>query len=127
VAACLAGCGATTDEPASDVEPAPATVRFEHEVARDGPVYIEGAIYHVTVKQDGETVADRKLEHNGGVTLELAPGSYELGSYAEVCNGNCGSVSPPSDHCSADVELADGAERTASIVARPGGCELTLG
>jgi hypothetical protein len=125
-AALLAGCGAA-DEPAADPEPVePGLLRFEHSVDTTGPMYIEGAIYHVTVEQDGEPIEDRTIEHDGTVTVELAPRGYTVGTYAQVCNGNCGSLSEPTDRCGAEVDLEAGASATATIVARPGGCTIEI-
>jgi hypothetical protein len=123
--ACLAGCG-TSDEPAAEPEPASATIRFEHALDPDAPMYIEGAEYHVTVTQGDETVAEREIESEGTVTVDLPAGAYTLGSYARVCSGNCGNLEPPTDRCSTEAELKGDAASTASIVARPGGCTIKL-
>ena len=124
--ACLVGCGAS-GEPAAEPEPGSATIHFEHALDPNGTMYIEGAKYHVTVKQGDETVAEREIEFEGTVTLDLPAGAYTLGSYARVCGGNCGNLEPPTDHCSTNAELKGDASSTASIVARPGGCTITLG
>jgi hypothetical protein len=78
------------------------------------------------VTQGDEIVAEREIEFEGTVTVDLPPGAYTLGSYARVCGGNCGNLEPPTDQCSTAAELEDGAAPTASIVARPGGCTIAV-
>lgn len=113
----LAGCGGQT----------PVAVRAVLEVEQRferGAVYVEGALSYVAV--DGPTSEERRLEH-GRAEIELAPGRYELRSWQRPCDGNCDSLDPPTDECSAKFEAHDGARLRASIVVRPGeGCSIDM-
>ena len=60
------------------------------------------------------------------VAAVLSAGCYTVGGYAQVCNGNCGSLSEPTDHCSVLLELGEADSRTATIEARPGGCRISV-
>ena len=96
-----------------------------------GGLYFEGSIPYIAVaRPDGEEVLETKLDFKDDAIqtmISLEPGEYRLTSWQRVCNGNCGDLGPPTDHCSEDVILTEQVPARIEIILRPAeGCTLTL-
>jgi hypothetical protein len=85
--------------------------------------YMEGAVR--VVQLDGPTSGQWAVEEASDA--RLAPGEYTVTAFEQVCNGNCGLLAAPSNHCSLDVRLADG-ESVELVVTFPvpGACTLEV-
>ena len=75
--------------------------------------YIEGQVSHLIVRDgDGKEVVNRTFQTvdpaSPVVDRELAPGRYEIESYQQPCNGNCGYLDPPTDRCVQSVAVGRG-------------------
>ena len=56
--------------------------------------------------------------------LRVGPGEYRFVSFQRGCDGNCGSLDPPSDQCEQVVRVDESADLTVTV--RPGdGCTFT--
>ncbi len=100
------------------------------QVQTGGPYYIEGAKSYVSAEPEGGGDG-REVELSTGRTatgsLRLDAGRYTFKSWQRPCEGNCGYLDPPTDQCSAPVEVASGGETHVTIKLRPGkGCEIVL-
>lgn len=76
-----------------------------------GCCYMEGAIHALEV--EGPIDAEWTIED--GSEGRLPPGDYVLTAYEQVCNGNCGRLSPPGNHCSVTLTLAPSASVTLDL------------
>lgn len=119
---CLAGCGHAPAPGAS------ARLHVEQLTAAGSPIPIEGAFHYVRVV--GEDVDVRRrltAERVPTTTLELAPGRYRLESWQRTCDGNCGTLDPPSDQCSGEFELESTQRLRATITITYGsGCRIVF-
>jgi len=77
---------------------------------------IEGAITFIRVKRpSGRGVLTRRLPASDRLTLPLRPGRYRLVSWQRLCDGNCGTLDPPSDRCARSLAIAPGERLRATI------------
>ena len=56
--------------------------------------------------------------------LRLDPGEYRFVSFQRTCDGNCGSLDPPSDECEQVVRVDESADLTVAV-RRGEGCTFT--
>jgi hypothetical protein len=89
---------------------------------------IEGAITFVRVKRpSGRVVLTRRLPASDRLTLPLRPGRYRLVSWQRLCDGNCGTLDPPSDRCARSLAITPGERLRATIrVNYAVGCVIRL-
>src|SRR5262249_37373575 len=77
---------------------------------------IEGAITFVRVKRpSGRVVLTRRLPDSDRITLPLRPGRYRLVSWQRLCDGNCGTLDPPSHRCARSLRVRAGERLRATI------------
>ena len=56
----------------------------------------------------------------------LAPGRYRVISYQRPCDGNCGTLDPPTDRCARRVRILSGGLTEVAVRVRPGrGCRMS--
>jgi hypothetical protein len=65
--------------------------------------YIEGALRFARL--DGPTGFEWAVD-GGQQELTLKPGKYTLTEWEQVCDGNCGILDPPTNHCTIDFSAA---------------------
>jgi len=77
---------------------------------------IEGAITFIRVKRpSGRVVLTRRLPASDRLTLPLPAGRYRLVSWQRLCDGNCGTLDPPSHRCARWLTLRAGERLRATI------------
>jgi hypothetical protein len=77
---------------------------------------IEGAITFIRVKRpSGRVVLTRRLPASDRITLPLRPGRYRLVSWQRLCDGNCGTLDPPSHRCARPLTMMAGERLRATI------------
>jgi len=77
---------------------------------------IEGAITFIRVKRpSGRVVLTRRLPASDRLTLPLRPGRYRLVSWQRLCDGNCGTLDPPSHRCARSLTIRAGERLRATI------------
>jgi len=90
---------------------------------------IEGAITFVRVKRpSGRVVLTRRLPASDRLTLPLPPGRYRLVSWQRLCDGNCGTLDPPSHRCarSLTIRSAERLRATIRVNYAVAGCVIRL-
>jgi hypothetical protein len=112
VLACLlAVTCADPAQPADEGEAAgtPASLSFTYELKSEKAFYVEGALQFVRVSGQGMT-QEEEIPFEESLAIEVPRGGeYQIESWARPCAGNCGSLDPPTDRCSASVVVPDGA------------------
>ena len=88
----------------------------------------EGALSYIRLdRATAATVTQRQLPGSGKLTLRVPPGAYRLVSWQRICDGNCGNLDPPSQHCARPFTLRPGDQLTAAIrVNFASGCVIVL-
>ena len=109
VAGQVAGCASQTDDqvtasggPATGiVQSRTATLTIATSLSTDGPMYIEGALARLVLRdEDGDVVASAmKWPGKKFVFADLEPGTYVLEPALRPCDGNCDYLDPPTDSC----------------------------
>lgn len=95
--ALLAGCGGY--QPGEDA----VVVRIQEEYDQSGGLYFEGSYSYVRVERlDGEKLLQERLDDRLTARLRLDPGTYRIASLQRPCEGNCGSLDPPTDERAGD-------------------------
>jgi hypothetical protein len=124
VAALLpAACG---NGPERSVGSNRATLRVQ-QVWIPGSLYVEGSYSYVRLERAGEEVVQVRLTdaRTPRATIRLEPGSYRLVSFQRPCDGNCGSLDPPTDRCDLALEASAEAILEATVRLSPGrGCTI---
>ena len=90
---------------------------------------IEGAITFVRVKRpSGRVVLTRRLPASDRLTLPLRPGRYRLVSWQRLCDGNCGTLDPPSHRCARSLTIrpAERLRATIRVNYAVAGCVIRL-
>ena len=90
---------------------------------------IEGAITFVRVKRpSGRAVLTRRLPASDRLTLPLRPGRYRLVSWQRLCDGNCGTLDPPSHRCARSLTIrpAERLRATIRVNYAAAGCVIRL-
>ena len=127
----LAGCN-------DRYEPGPDAVEVRVELQYDVSqgAYVEGSLSYIRVERpDGERLFERQLSELSGKSptfhstdyIRLAPGEYQLISFQRPCEGNCGSLDPPTDRCERRIRVTGNPKLTVLIAAQPAeSCEIEL-
>jgi hypothetical protein len=106
----LASCAAQAAPGPAATAPAQAGQLRILRVTVGNAVPIEGALSYIRVERaTGVTVIDRQLPGSHRLTLQLPPGAYRLASWQRFCDGNCGNLDPPSQHCARPFTLRQAA------------------
>jgi hypothetical protein len=126
VALATAGCGGS-EAPSSDTA---GQLLVEQTFIGDAH-YVEGTKSYVSAEpENGGDTQEAELAYSDQAStgsLRLDPGRYTLKSWQRPCDGNCGYLDPPTDECSAPVEIAAGADTRVKIEVEPGkGCEIVV-
>ncbi len=90
---------------------------------------IEGAITFVRVKRpSGRVVLTRRLPASDRSTFPLRPGRYRLVSWQRLCDGNCGTLDPPSHRCARSLTIrpAERLRATIRVNYAAAGCVIRL-
>jgi len=124
----LASCAAQAAPGPGATAPAPAGQLRIIQVRVGNAVPVEGALSYIRLKRAaGATVTERQLPGSGKLTLRVQPGAYRLVSWQRICDGNCGSLDPPSQQCARPFTLRPGVQLTATIrVNFAAGCVIVL-
>ena len=95
--------------------------------------YFEGSYSYIRVEHtNGDKLLEERLPEATGhsptfvseTVLRLDPDEYRFVSFQRACDGNCGSLDPPSDECTQIVRVDESAALTVTV--RPGeGCTFT--
>jgi hypothetical protein len=122
----LAGCGSKDTLGTNAVD-----VRVRQ--VMQGAGYVEGAYSYIRVEStSGDKLLDERLPAATGhypafvseTVLRLDPGEYRFVSFQRPCDGNCGSLDPPTDECKQIIRVDESADLTVTV--RPGeGCTFT--
>ena len=108
VALAAAGCGAAEHNSAPG-EPT-STVRVREVHVPGAPYFIKGAITYV--RAGGE---EHTLQPPDDLRLELPVGTQQIEIWHRPCDGNCSNLDPPTDRCSASVDVRDSETTLATI------------
>jgi len=107
---------------------APGTLDFR-QAFRSAPGYIEGAISYVRVRDSrGALVVQRRVRHRPRFRMRrrLAAGRYRVTSFQRPCDGNCGTLDPPTERCARRVRILSRGLTEVAVTVRPGrGCTMT--
>ena len=92
-------------------------------------LYAEGALSYLAVEApDGDELIEAELapaDKEQAATLRLDPGTYRLVSWQRPCEGNCGTLDPPTDRCEQVFTLEPSTPVKADIEVRAGrGCTI---
>jgi D-alanyl-D-alanine dipeptidase len=90
-------------------------------------LYIEGAVSYLQLRRHGRVVLRRSYRPGRRVALRrrLRAGRYRLRSWQRPCDGNCGTLDPPTDACSRRMFVPAGGSVRAVVRLRPGrGCSI---
>jgi WD40-like Beta Propeller Repeat len=116
-----AGCGAA--ERASAPRGPTGELRVREIHVTGAPYFVEGAITYV--RAGGE---EHTLQPPDDLRLELPVGTQQIEIWHRPCDGNCSNLDPPTDRCSASVDVRDSETALATISEYPGRpCEFALG
>lgn len=151
LAACLTAtfataCGSTT--PTTSPPPAPSTAGsvespavvpttpelvtgrlrvIQHQTAC---CYDEGSISSVIVSDaTGATMQTRRFQRFGDIQpvldVDLPPGTYNIESFQQPCDGSCGNLDPKTDDCTTTIEIASNSTHFVTAEFAPwAGCTL---
>jgi hypothetical protein len=105
----VAGCGSeSTDstsppggQPTVIAQQPSSTLTVETSLTTGGPMYTEGAMAALVLRDSDGQVVGRSMKWPGKtVTFDsLQPGTYFLAPALRPCDGNCGYLDPPTDQC----------------------------
>jgi hypothetical protein len=60
------------------------------------------------------------------VTIRIEPGTYRLVSFQRPCDGNCGTLDPPTDQCGRRIDIEADVELREVVSLSPGeGCTIS--
>jgi zinc D-Ala-D-Ala dipeptidase len=90
--------------------------------------YHEGSVSHVRVRDtDGRVVLERTYRVRPRFRLRhpLPQGIYRVRSFQRPCDGNCGTLDPPTDSCSRRFRILPRGRTAVRVTVRPGrGCRI---
>jgi D-alanyl-D-alanine dipeptidase len=101
---------------------APGTLDLRQSLDRSRGLYVEGSISYVRVRgvRGKLVVAKRVNRPRFRMQRRLAPGRYKVISYQRPCDGNCGTLDPPTDRCARHVQVLSGGLTQVAVRVRPG-------
>lgn len=101
---------------------APGTLDLRQSLDRSRGLYVEGSISYVRVRgvRGKLVVAKRVNRPRFRMQRRLAPGRYKVISYQRPCDGNCGTLDPPTDRCARHVHVLSGGLTEVAVRVRPG-------
>ena len=102
---------------------APGTLEFRQTFAKGAPVYDEGTVSFVRVRDaSGALAVRRRVRHRPRfrITRQLPSGRYRVISYQRPCSGNCELLDPPTDRCARPIRILSGGLTEAAVRVRPG-------
>ncbi|HEX5468861.1 MAG TPA: hypothetical protein VFW80_07420 [Gaiellaceae bacterium] len=117
-------CGSYEGSP-----PPTATLRVAQVLDESGGLYAEGSRSYVRLVAPNDAVrAEEELDpETQSIVLTVPAGPYTLESWQRPCDGNCGYLDPPTDRCSATLEVDAGTATRATVRLRPGeGCTIEV-
>ena len=127
-AVALSGCGSEYRPATNAVD-----VRVRQVMDVSQGAYVEGSYSYIRVERtSGDKLLEERLPEATGhsptfvseAVLRVDPGEYRFVSFQRTCDGNCGSLDPPSDECKQVVRVDEPADLTVTV--RPGeGCTFT--
>ena len=107
--------------PAS-ADAAPGTLDLRQSLDRSRGLYVEGSISYVRVRgiRGKLVVAKRSGRPRFRMQRRLSPGRYRVISYQRPCDGNCGTLDPPTDRCAREIRVLSGGLTEVAVRVRPG-------
>ena len=101
---------------------APGTLDLRQSIDRSRGIYVEGAVSYVRVRgvRGRLVVAKRVRRPRFRMQRRLAPGLYRVISYQRPCDGNCGTLDPPTDRCARRVRILSGGLTEVAVTGPPG-------
>jgi zinc D-Ala-D-Ala dipeptidase len=107
--------------PAS-ADAAPGTLDLRQSLDRSRGLYVEGSISYVRVRgiRGRLVVAKRSGRPRFQMRRRLSPGRYRVISYQRPCDGNCGTLDPPTDRCAREIQILSGGLTEVAVRVRPG-------
>ena len=101
---------------------APGTLDLRQSLDRSHGLYVEGSFSYVRVRgvRGKLVVAKRANRARFRMQRRLAPGRYKVISYQRPCDGNCGTLDPPTDRCARHVHVLSGGLTEVAVRVRPG-------
>jgi hypothetical protein len=121
----LAACAPTTPTVDAPLETS-ATLRVFQEQRGDN-MYIEGQISYLSIDGTEHQFQPATLETSLLIEMDVRVGEVEVESWQRPCSGNCDSLDPPANQCSATVEAESGETLRLLVSFTPGPdpCVLT--
>ena len=107
--------------PAS-ADAAAGTLDLRQSLDRSRGLYVEGSISYVRVRgiRGKLVVAKRSGRPRFRMQRRLSPGRYRVISYQRPCDGNCGTLDPPTDRCAREIRILSGGLTEVAVRVRPG-------
>src|SRR4051812_19253483 len=106
----------------TSADAAPGTLDLQQSLDRSRGLYVEGSISYVRVRGIGRklVVAKRSGRPSFRMQRRLSPGRYRVISYQRPCDGNCGTLDPPTDRCAREIRVLSGGLTEVAVRVRPG-------
>jgi D-alanyl-D-alanine dipeptidase len=100
----------------------PGTLDLRQSFGHSRGMFVEGSVSYVRVRgvRGKLVVARRTRRPNFRMQRPLAPGRYRVISYQRPCDGNCGTLDPPTDRCARPVRILSGGLTEVAVRVRPG-------
>jgi zinc D-Ala-D-Ala dipeptidase len=100
----------------------PGTLDLRQSFDHSRGVYVEGSFSYVRVRgvRGKLVVAKRSSRPRFRMQRRLAPGTYIVSNYQRPCDGNCGTLDPPTDRCARRVRVLSGGLTEVALRVRPG-------
>jgi zinc D-Ala-D-Ala dipeptidase len=98
------------------------TLEFRQAFAKGAPVYDEGTVSFLRVRNAaGEVAVRRRVRHRPRFRMsrKLRPGRYRVISYQRPCHGNCRLLDPPTDRCVRPIRVLSGGLTEVAVRVRP--------
>src|SRR5581483_10706983 len=92
-----------------------------------GVVHTDGFRSYVAVSAaaGGRTTVTVPAANGPAFAKRLAPGRYTITRWARPCDGNCGSLDPPTDRCRRTIAVGRERPTSYNVLVRPGrGCRI---
>ena len=88
----------------------PGTLDLRQSFDHSRGLYVEGSFSYVRVRgvRGKLAVARRSSRPRFRMLRRLAPGRYTVINYQRPCDGNCGTLDPPTDRCARRVRILSG-------------------